>query len=109
MPTAQAAIVVDAVDGTVMFAKRPDAERAIASTTKLMTALLSLEEAKPGDVFTAPGYDAMPAESRINLRAGERMTVHDLLEALLLESANDAAVDLAENIAGIAGGVRRSR
>jgi D-alanyl-D-alanine carboxypeptidase (penicillin-binding protein 5/6) len=100
VPTAQAAIVVDAVDGTVMFAKRPDAERSIASTTKLMTALLSLEEARPGDVFTAPGYAAMPAESRINLRAGERMTVHDLLEALLLESANDAAVDLAENIAG---------
>ena len=83
-----------------MFAKRPDAERSMASTTKLMTALLSLEEARPGDVFTAPGYNAMPAESRINLRAGERMTVHDLLEALLLESANDAAVDLAENIAG---------
>ncbi len=100
VPTAQAAIVVDARDGTVMFAKRPDAERAIASTTKLMTALLSLEEAKPGDVFTAPAYNAMPAESRINLREGERMTVHDLLEALLLESANDAAVDLAENISG---------
>jgi D-alanyl-D-alanine carboxypeptidase (penicillin-binding protein 5/6) len=100
VPTAQAAIVVDARDGTVMFAKRPDAERAIASTTKLMTALLSLEKAKPGDVFTAPAYNAMPAESRINLREGERMTVHDLLEALLLESANDAAVDLAENISG---------
>jgi D-alanyl-D-alanine carboxypeptidase (penicillin-binding protein 5/6) len=100
VPTAQAAIVVDARDGTVMYAKRPDAERAIASTTKLMTALLSLEEAKPADVFTAPAYNAMPAESRINLREGERMTVQDLLEALLLESANDAAVDLAENIAG---------
>jgi D-alanyl-D-alanine carboxypeptidase (penicillin-binding protein 5/6) len=100
VPTAQAAIVVDGVDGTVLFAKRPDAERAMASTTKLMTALLSLEEARPAEVFTAPGYAAMPAESRINLRAGERMTVHDLLEALLLESANDAAVDLAENIAG---------
>ncbi|MET0809913.1 MAG: D-alanyl-D-alanine carboxypeptidase family protein [Thermoleophilaceae bacterium] len=100
VPTARAAIVVDGVDGTVLFAKRPDAERSMASTTKLMTALLSLEEAKPGDVFTAHGYNAMPAESRINLRAGERMTVHDLLEALLLESANDAAVDLAENIAG---------
>jgi serine-type D-Ala-D-Ala carboxypeptidase (penicillin-binding protein 5/6) len=84
----------------VVFAKRPNAERAIASTTKLMTALLSLEEAKPDDVFTAPAYDAMPAESRINLREGERMTVQDLLEALLLESANDAAVDLADNIAG---------
>jgi D-alanyl-D-alanine carboxypeptidase (penicillin-binding protein 5/6) len=100
VPTAQAAIVIDARDGTVMFAKRPDAERSIASTTKLMTALLALEEADPGDVFAAPAYSAAPAESRINLREGERMTVEDLLQALLLESANDAAVDLAENIAG---------
>ena len=100
IPTAAAAIVVDARDGTVMFAKRPDQERSIASATKLMTALLALEEADPDEVFTAPAYNAMPAESRINLREGERMTVQDLLEALLLESANDAAVDLAENIAG---------
>lgn len=102
VPGARAAIVVDARDGTVMFAKHPDAERAIASTTKLMTALLALERAKPSNVFTAPAYHAMPAESRINLREGERMTVHDLLEALLLESANDAAETLAE-------GVSRSR
>jgi D-alanyl-D-alanine carboxypeptidase (penicillin-binding protein 5/6) len=100
VPTADAAIVVDARDGTVMFAKKPDQERAIASTTKLMTALLSLEEAEPDEVFTAPAYSPAPAESRINLRAGERMTVEDLLEALLLESANDAAVALAENISG---------
>jgi D-alanyl-D-alanine carboxypeptidase (penicillin-binding protein 5/6) len=92
--------VVDARDGTVMFAKRPDAERSIASTTKLMTALLALERAKPGEVFTAPAYNALPAESRINLRPGEQMTVHDLLEALLLESANDAAVTLAEGVSG---------
>jgi serine-type D-Ala-D-Ala carboxypeptidase (penicillin-binding protein 5/6) len=100
VPGARAAIVVDARDGTVMFAKHPDAERAIASTTKLMTALLALEEAKPSDVFTAPAYHALPAESRINLREGERMTVHDLLEALLLESANDAAETLAEGVSG---------
>jgi serine-type D-Ala-D-Ala carboxypeptidase (penicillin-binding protein 5/6) len=100
VPTAQAAIVVDARDGTVMFAKRPDSERSVASTTKLMTALLALERTKPSDVFTAPAYDAMSAESRINLRPGERMTVHDLLEALLLESANDAAVTLAEGVSG---------
>jgi D-alanyl-D-alanine carboxypeptidase (penicillin-binding protein 5/6) len=100
VPSAQAAIVVDARDGTVMFAKRPDSERAIASTTKLMTALLALERAKPSDVFTAPAYNAMPAESRINLRPGERMTVHDLLEALLLESANDAAVTIAQGVSG---------
>jgi D-alanyl-D-alanine carboxypeptidase (penicillin-binding protein 5/6) len=100
VPGAQAAIVVDARDGTVMFAKRPELERSIASATKLMTALLALEGAKPRDVFSAPAYNALPAESRINLRAGERMTVHDLLEALLLESANDAAVTLAEGVSG---------
>ena len=60
VPGARAAIVIDARDGTVMFAKHPDAERAIASTTKLMTALLALEQARPSDVFTAPAYDAMP-------------------------------------------------
>jgi len=97
---ADAAIVMDARDGTVMFQKNPDQRRAIASATKLMTALLTLERARPGDLFTAPAYSALPAESKINLRRGERMRVDDLLEALLLESANDAAVTLAQNIAG---------
>ncbi len=98
--TAAAAIVVDGRNGELMFAKRPDERRSIASTTKLMTALLALERARPSQVFTAPGYDALPAESRINLRRGERMTVQDLLKALLLESANDAAAAIAENLSG---------
>jgi D-alanyl-D-alanine carboxypeptidase (penicillin-binding protein 5/6) len=97
---APAAIVVDARDGHVLFARQPDERRAIASTTKLMTALLTLERARPGEVFTAPEYDAAPAESRIDLAKGERMTVGDLLEALLLESANDAAVTLARGVSG---------
>jgi serine-type D-Ala-D-Ala carboxypeptidase (penicillin-binding protein 5/6) len=97
---AAAAIVVDVRDGAVMFQKEPDERRQIASATKLMTALLALERTDPDDVFTAPAYNALPAESRINLRKGERMRVDDLLEALLLESANDAAVTLAEGIAG---------
>jgi D-alanyl-D-alanine carboxypeptidase (penicillin-binding protein 5/6) len=97
---AAAAIVVDGRNGEVMFAKRPDERHAIASATKLMTALLALERSRPREVFTAPEYNALPAESRINLRAGERMTVHDLLEALLLESANDAAATIAENLSG---------
>jgi serine-type D-Ala-D-Ala carboxypeptidase (penicillin-binding protein 5/6) len=98
--SAAAAIVVDGRNGEVMFAKRPDQRRPIASATKLMTALLALERARLRDVFTAPDYDALPAESRINLRAGERMTVIDLMEALLLESANDAAATIAENLSG---------
>jgi D-alanyl-D-alanine carboxypeptidase (penicillin-binding protein 5/6) len=98
--SAPAAIVVDASDGAVMFAKHAGERRAIASTTKLMTALLLLERAKPDDVFTAPAYHAGAAESKIDLRAGERMRVSDLLEALLLESANDAAETIAENVSG---------
>jgi len=100
VPSADSAIVVDARDGAVMFGKAPGERRSIASTTKLMTALLTLEEARPNEVFTAPRYDALPAESKINLREGERMRVSDLFEALLLESANDAAVTLAEGISG---------
>jgi serine-type D-Ala-D-Ala carboxypeptidase (penicillin-binding protein 5/6) len=95
-----AAIVADASDGHVLASKHPDERRAIASTTKLMTALLTLERARPAEVFTAPAYNALPGESRINLRRGERMTVHDLLNALLLPSANDAAVTLARGIGG---------
>ena len=98
--SAKAAIVVDASDGAPMFGKNPRQRRAIASTTKLMTALLALERARPSETFTAPAYDALSQESKINLRRGERMRVRDLLEALLLESANDAAVTLAEGISG---------
>ncbi len=98
--SAAAAVVVDGRNGDVMFSKSPDERRAIASTTKLMTALLTLERTRPSQVFTSPGYDPLPPESRIDLRRGERMRVDDLLEALLLESANDAAVTLAEGISG---------
>ena len=65
-----------------------------------MTALLTLERTDLDDVFTAANYSASPVESQINLQPGERMTVEDLLKALILESANDAAVTLAEGVAG---------
>jgi D-alanyl-D-alanine carboxypeptidase (penicillin-binding protein 5/6) len=97
---AKAAIVVDARDGTVLYAKNPNARRSIASTTKLMTALLTLERARPSEVFRGTSYQAGAAESKINLGNGEAMRVGDLLEALLLESANDAAVALAQGVSG---------
>jgi D-alanyl-D-alanine carboxypeptidase (penicillin-binding protein 5/6) len=103
VPNAQAAIVVDGRDGEVMWAKRPGTRRQIASTTKLMTALLTLERTRPRQVFRAADYDAAPIESQIGLRPGERMRVADLFEALLLESANDAAVTLAEGVSGSTG------
>jgi serine-type D-Ala-D-Ala carboxypeptidase (penicillin-binding protein 5/6) len=100
LSTAAAGIVLDSRSGDVLLAKRVDARRPIASTTKLMTALLTLESGKLNRTFTAPAYNANPIESKINLRRGERMKVRDLLTALLLESANDAAVDLAVGVAG---------
>ena len=97
---APAAILIDARTGDVLLQRDPDEERSIASATKLMTALLTLERAKPDDVFRAADYRAGAIESKIGLRRGERMRVQDLLVALLLESANDAAVTLAEGVAG---------
>jgi serine-type D-Ala-D-Ala carboxypeptidase (penicillin-binding protein 5/6) len=100
VPGADAAIVVDGRDGDVMFAKDANERQPIASTTKLMTALLTLDGARLREVFTASDYVAAPVESQIGLRPGERMTVRDLLVALLLESANDAAATLAERVSG---------
>jgi serine-type D-Ala-D-Ala carboxypeptidase (penicillin-binding protein 5/6) len=100
VPGADAAMVVDGRNGEVMFAKNAGERQSIASTTKLMTALLTLERTRPREVFRAADYVAAPVESQIGLRPGERMTVHDLFEALLLESANDAAVTLAEGVSG---------
>jgi D-alanyl-D-alanine carboxypeptidase (penicillin-binding protein 5/6) len=96
---AAAAIVVDS-SGRPMLELHPDRRRPIASATKLMTALLVLERVKLDRTFTAPAYNASSIESKIDLRRGERMKVHDLLTALLLESANDAAVTLATGTSG---------
>jgi serine-type D-Ala-D-Ala carboxypeptidase (penicillin-binding protein 5/6) len=98
--TAPATIVVEATTEQVVCARRPDRRRQIASATKLMTALLVLERASLSEVVPAADYAAAPVESKIDLRPGERMTVADLLRALLLESANDAAVTLAEAVSG---------
>jgi D-alanyl-D-alanine carboxypeptidase (penicillin-binding protein 5/6) len=98
--SARAAILVEESTGQVLYASGADAELAIASTTKLMTALLTLEHAPLSTIFTAPDYRAAAGDSQIGLAPGERMSVHDLLLALLIPSADDAAEDLAYNIGG---------
>jgi len=92
---AKAALVMEASTGDVLLARNSRDRRAIASTTKLMTALVALERTDLDDVFSAADYRAGSAESQIGLRAGERLSVRDLLRALLLPSANDAAATLA--------------
>jgi serine-type D-Ala-D-Ala carboxypeptidase (penicillin-binding protein 5/6) len=98
--SAPAAIVIEASTGDVLYRRAAEKRRAIASTTKLMTALLTAERTKLGDMVAASDYVASPIESKISLRPGERLSVADLLRGLMLESANDAAVTLAEHISG---------
>jgi D-alanyl-D-alanine carboxypeptidase (penicillin-binding protein 5/6) len=97
--TGDAAIVIDAKTGDVLYAKHAERPHAIASTTKLMTALLARERAGLSDIFTAPAYHAGAAETKLGLKKGERLTVKDLLEAMMLPSDNDAAATIAANVA----------
>ena len=97
---APAAILVEPATGDVVYQRQAARPRAIASTTKLMTTLVTLERAKLSQTMTAVRYNALPAESVIGLRAGERLTVADLLRGVLLASANDAAATLAARIGG---------
>jgi D-alanyl-D-alanine carboxypeptidase (penicillin-binding protein 5/6) len=97
---ARSAVLVEPTSGDVIMRRAPDAPRPIASATKLMTVLLALERSPLDALVRAPAYRALPAESVLGLRAGERMRVRDLVRAVLLASANDAAVALANHVAG---------
>lgn len=96
-------ILMDAVSGKVMYSKNAFERRYPASTTKLMTAILTLENCKLSDKVTV-SHDAIfnvpVGYSHANLREGEILTVEQLLNVLLIPSANDAAFVLAEHIAG---------
>lgn len=98
--SARASILVEASTGRVLAAHRPDSERPIASTTKIMTVLLALEREPLRRVLVVPPYAIGPAESRVGLVTGERIRVADLVRAALLPSANDAAAALAVRVAG---------
>jgi D-alanyl-D-alanine carboxypeptidase (penicillin-binding protein 5/6) len=85
--------------GQMLYGDKLNREAAIASTTKLMTALIVLEHVhRLGTIFTQPDYYSAPTDSQIGLRPGDRMSVHDLLIAMMLPSADDAAHDLAYNV-----------
>jgi D-alanyl-D-alanine carboxypeptidase (penicillin-binding protein 5/6) len=95
----RAAVLVDPDTGQTLDAISQNRELPIASTTKLMTALITLEHVhRLGTMFTNPNVETASADSQIGLAPGERMSVHDLLLALMLPSADDAAADLAYNV-----------
>jgi D-alanyl-D-alanine carboxypeptidase (penicillin-binding protein 5/6) len=98
--SARSALVMDLDAGQVLYAQSPDAPLPPASTIKVMTALLALENSAPDERVTVSENAAATTGSRMELTAGETLTVEDLLYGLLLPSGNDAAVALAEHVAG---------
>jgi D-alanyl-D-alanine carboxypeptidase (penicillin-binding protein 5/6) len=97
---APAAILVEPATGDIVYQRNANQRRGIASTTKIMTALVTVEHASLDDVMTTVDYHAAPIESQAGFQPGERVTVRDLLRALLVTSANDAAATLAQRVAG---------
>ena len=93
--TGRSYVVENGVTGEILLARNARERVPIASITKLMTVLLTLEHARPGDSVLVSPFAAEVGESSANLRAGERLTVRELLEAALIQSANDAADALA--------------
>ena len=97
---APAAIVIDATTGQVLWSKREYMRRPIASTTKIMTALVAMDHLRPHDMVVVPREATKVQPSKEGLRTGERVPVWKLYYGLLLASGNDTAVTLAVAAAG---------
>lgn len=102
--TAQAWILVDVDSGIVLAQSNADEVRAMASVTKVMTAIVVMENAELDEVVRITPTAAAIGESEIGLVTGEVWTVDALLNALLIRSGNDAAVALAEHVGGSVAG-----
>ncbi len=96
--SARSALAIDLNSKVIIFARNPDSQLIPASTTKIMTALVSLEQYSLDQVLEVK--QAYPIGMVMELEQGERMTVKNLLKAMLVGSANDAAMVLAENYPG---------
>jgi serine-type D-Ala-D-Ala carboxypeptidase (penicillin-binding protein 5/6) len=97
---AASALLMDLDGGRTLFARAAQVRRPIASLTKVMTALLVVERTEPDEEVVASAAAAAASGSELGLRIGEVLPVDELLHALLLQSANDAAVALAEHVGG---------
>lgn len=98
--SAQSAVLMDADSGQVLYERNANIRLPMASTTKIMTALCAFELGELTDVIRVDARAVGIEGSSIYLSAGERLTLHQLLYALLLSSANDAAVAIAIGTAG---------
>lgn len=97
---AKAAVLIDGDTGRVLYGKAPDEVLPMASTTKIMTLILALEYGTPDDVVTVSSYAAKMPDVKLGLRAGDQFVLHDLLYSMMLESHNDSACAVAEQVGG---------
>jgi len=97
---ARAWYVVNGTNGDVLAQHEANEPVPIASITKLMTVIIALQHLRPDEIVTVTKGAAQVGESRIPLRAGQQISVHDLLEGALIQSANNAADALAAAAAG---------
>lgn len=94
------AVLIDGDSGRVLFGKDETAERAMASTTKIMTLILALEYGNIDDVATVSDYAQRMPDVQMNVKKGEQYYIKDLLYAMILESFNDVSVVVAEHVGG---------
>ena len=97
---AQSAVLMDGDTGRILYGKGQDIIRPMASTTKIMTCILALENGRGEDAVKASSNAASQPKVHLGVREGEEYRLEDLLYALMLESYNDAAVMIAEHIGG---------
>lgn len=97
---ATAAVLMDADTGRVLYEKNGDVFMSNASTTKILTCILALENASQDEIVEASSYAAGMPKVKLFMNAGEHFRLGDLLYSLMLESHNDSAVAIAEHVGG---------
>ncbi|MCD7864608.1 MAG: D-alanyl-D-alanine carboxypeptidase [Clostridiales bacterium] len=97
---ASSAVLIDADSGRILYGKSADTPMANASTTKILTCILAIEEGSPDDMVTVSDYACSMPQVKLGFSSGDSFYLKDLLYSLMLESHNDTAVAIAEHIAG---------
>lgn len=98
--TSDCAVLVDASTGKTIYNKRGSTKHANASTTKILTCILALEQASLSDKVTVSQNAASQVPSKLGMKAGDSFKMGDLLYSLMLPSHNDTAIAIAEHVGG---------
>lgn len=99
-PVAKSAVLIDAETGRILWGKNENEPLAMASTTKIMTAILAIEEGNLNDTVVVSKNATKTPPVKMFLKEGEEIKLKELLYALMMQSSNDAAVAIAEHISG---------